>query len=115
VKTFEDLLADIRVKLMWGTLYYYYSRPAHPHPTITQHMFPFTPGELHHGWVLGRERIITAVPGTFTLGADDAVTVHWYGADGALMDRSGEERVEDDRRLVRLDLAEGEMAIIERR
>lgn len=114
VKSFEDLLRDIRNKLMWGGLYYYYSAPAHPHPTITQHMFPFTPVELHRGWLLGEERLITCVPGTFTLGDEDPVTVYWYGADGALTDRSGEQRVEDGRRLLRLDLAAGEMAVIER-
>lgn len=114
VKTFEDLLRDIRDKLMLGTVYYYYARPQQPYPTITQHMFPFTPVELHRGWVLGRERLITCVPGTFTLGDADAVRVYWYGADGALTDRTGEERVEKGRRLVRLDLAEGEMAVIER-
>ncbi len=114
VKDFATLLEDIRRKLMWGTLYYYYSRPAQPYPTITQQMFPFTPVELHRGWVLGEERLITAVPGTFSLGDDDAVTVYWYDADGALTDRSGEERVEDGKRLVRLELAEGEMAVIER-
>ncbi len=115
VKTFADLLADVRQKLMWGSLYYYYARPAHPYPTITQHMFPFTPVELHRGWLLGRERVITAVPGTFTLGDEAAVTVYWYGADGKLADGRGEERVEGGRRLVRLALAEGEMAVIERR
>lgn len=115
VRTFEDLLADIRLKLMWGSLYYYYSRPAQPHATITQRMFPFTPVELHRGWLLGEERIVTAVPGTFTFGDEEPVTVYRYGADGALMERGGEERVEAGRRLVRLDLAEGEMAVIERR
>ncbi|MGD9495351.1 MAG: hypothetical protein AB7Y46_03470 [Armatimonadota bacterium] len=115
VNSFDDLLRDIRDKLMWGGLYYYYSAPAHPHPTITQHMFPFTPVELHRGWLLGQERLITCVPGTFTLGDDAPVTVYWYGADGALTDRTGEERVEDGRRLVRLALGEGEMAVVERR
>lgn len=115
VKSFDDLLRDIRDKLMWGGLYYYYSAPPHPHPTITQHMFPFTPVELHRGWLLGEERLITCVPGTFTLGDEDAVTVYWYGPDGALTDRSGEERIEDGKRLIRLDLAEGEMAVIERK
>ena len=105
VKSFEDLLRDIRNKLMWGGLYYYLGA-AHPHPTITQHMFPFTPVELHRGWLLGEERLITCVPGT-TLGDEDPVTVYWYGADGALTDRSGEQRVEDGRRLLRLDLAAG--------
>lgn len=115
VKTFEDLLRDIRDKLMMGTVYYYYSRPQQPYPTITQHMFPFTPVELHRGWVLGRERLITCVPGTFTLGDDAAVTVYWYDAAGKLTDRTGEQRVENGRRLVRLALAAGEMAVIERR
>ncbi|NUQ01621.1 MAG: hypothetical protein HUU35_17395 [Armatimonadetes bacterium] len=115
VKTFDDLLADIRLKLMWGSLYYYYSRPAQPHPTITQRMFPFTPIELHRGWLLGRERLLTAVPGTFTLGDDAPVSVHWYGADGKEMDRVVEERVEQGRRLVRLPLGEREMAVIVRR
>lgn len=115
VKDFETLLADIRLKLMWGTVYYYYSRPAQPYPTITRHMFPFTPVELHRGWVLGQERLITAVPGTFSLGDDDPVTVYWYDAEGALTDRTGEERVEDGARLIRLALEDGEMAVIERR
>lgn len=114
VKTFDDLLADIRLKLMWGSLYYYYARPAQPHLTITQRMFPFTPVELHKGWLLGKERIITAVPGTFTFGDEGPVTVYWYGPDGALSERQGEERVDEGRRLVRLDLAEKEMAVIER-
>jgi hypothetical protein len=29
------------------------------------HMFPFTPVELHEGWVLGNERLITCVSGDF--------------------------------------------------
>jgi len=115
VKDFAGLLDDIRLKLMWGNVYYYYSRPAQPYPTITQHMFPFTPVELHHGWVLGEERLITAVPGTFSLGDDDAVTVYWYDAAGAQTDRTCEERIEDGKRLIRLPLGEGEMAVIERR
>ncbi len=116
VNDFQTLLDDIRLKLMWGTVYYYYSRPAHPYPTITQHMFPFTPVELHRGWVLGEERLITAVPGTFSLGDEDAVTVYWYDAAGALKEGATcEERVEGGQRLIRLPLAEGEMAVIERR
>jgi len=114
VSDFASLLDDIRLKLLWGSLYYYYSRPTQPYPTITQHMFPFTPVELHRGWLLGEERLLTCVPGTFTLGDDAPVTVYWYGADGALTANTGEERVEDGQRLVRLALGEGEMAVIER-
>ena len=28
-------------------------------------MFPITPLELHEGWILGKERIITAISGTY--------------------------------------------------
>jgi len=78
------------------------------------HMFPFTPVELHHGWLLGKERILTAVPGTFTFGVAQPVRVHWYDAAGKLTDRQGEQRVEQGRRLVRLALDEGEMAAVVR-
>jgi len=114
-KTFDDLLRDIRDKLMWGSLYYYYASPKQPYPTITQHMFPFTPGELHRGWLLGKERLVTAVPGTFTLGDKEAVTVYWYDAAGKLTDQQGEQTVQEGRRLVRLALGDKEMAVIERK
>ena len=66
--------------------------------------------------MLGQERLITAVPGTFSLGDDDPVTIYWYDAAGALKeDATCEERVEDGKRLIRLPLAEKEMAVIERR
>ena len=114
VKDFPGLLDDIRAKLMWGSLYYYYAAPKQPYPTITAKMFPFTPVELHRGWLLGKERILTAVPGTFTLGDDDPVSVSWYDAAGKLTERHGEQRVENGTRWIRLALAEKEMAVIER-
>jgi len=115
IEGFDSLLDDIRTKLMWGTLYYYYRVPAHPHPTITQHMFPFTPVELHRGWLLGKERIVSAVPGTFTFGDTDEVTVYWYDAAGKMTESQGEQRIEDGRRLIRIALGKDEMAVIERR
>jgi hypothetical protein len=50
-------------------------------------LFPFTPVELHRGWLLGKERIITAVPGTFTLGDASPVKVCWYDAVGKLSEK----------------------------
>ncbi len=114
VKDFPTLVEDIRRKLMWGSVYYYYSTPSQPYPTITEHMFPFTPVELHRAWLLGKERILTAVPGTFTFGDRAPVRVYWYDAAGKLTEKTGEERVEGTRRLVRLALGAGEMAAIVR-
>jgi hypothetical protein len=114
VKDFAGLWDDIRAKVMWGSLYYYYATPKQPYGTITQHMFPFTPVELHHGWLLGRERIVTAVPGTFTFSDMRPLRVYWYDSAGKLTDRPGQERAVGNRRLVRLALSEREMAVIER-
>ncbi len=114
VKDWPTLIADVRSKLDLGTVYYYYARPDQPAPTITQHMFPFTPVELHSGWLLGEERILTKLPGTYTFGDDAQVKVYWYGNEGGAVAKEASQEVKQGRRLVRLDLAEGEMAVIVR-
>ena len=112
VKDWKTLLEDIRRKLDVGTVYYYYSRPEQPAPTVTEHMFPFTPVELHAGWLLGKKRIVTRLSGTYTFGDDDGVTVYCYGNEGPTDGRGVSETVKDGRRLVRLELGEDEMAVI---
>ncbi len=59
--------------LRHGVLYCHYTseipppdQPGGGEYGILNHMFPFTPVELHEGWLVGKERIITAVSGTFT-------------------------------------------------
>ena len=49
-------------------LYYHYAYPILPESGLgsgeygpINHMFPFTPIELHVGWLKGKERIVTAV------------------------------------------------------
>ncbi len=63
--------------LRHGALYYHYSSDYHyvasaaggvPHVADfgpINRMYPITPVELHEGWIIGRERIVTAVSGTF--------------------------------------------------
>lgn len=54
-----------------GELYYYYaselptSGPGAGEYGIINHMFPFTPVELHAGYLIGKERILTAKSGEF--------------------------------------------------
>ena len=59
--------------LRHGALYCHYTseipppdQPGGGEYGILNHMVPFTPVELHEGWVVGKERILTAVSGTFT-------------------------------------------------
>jgi hypothetical protein len=63
----RTLIAHLR----FGLLYYCYSTNFPPDGERggefgpLNHMFPFTPIELHEGWVLGQERLITCVSGDF--------------------------------------------------
>ena len=58
--------------LRHGALYCHYSteipepgQPGGGDYGILRYMYPFTPVELHEGWVVGKERILTAVSGDF--------------------------------------------------
>ena len=59
-----DMAKDIRIALMQGSLYYHYLGDTGC-PTITSYMYPFTPVELHEGWMMAEERILTALSGDF--------------------------------------------------
>ena len=54
-----------------GILYYYYEDtipevgPGAGEYGELNHMFPFTPVELHAGWIVGKERILTAKSGSY--------------------------------------------------
>ena len=67
----ETLQRSVISYLRYGALYCYYSANIVPEDMpggygVLTHMYPFTPVELHEGWVVGQERIITAVSGTYT-------------------------------------------------
>ena len=57
--------------LRHGLLYYHYGTeipeegPGAGEYGAINHMFPMTPVELHEGWIVGEERTITAVSGTY--------------------------------------------------
>lgn len=49
-------------------------------------MFPFTPRELHEGWVLGEDKLITAVPGEFPWPYDRTPRVKVFNQFGLEID-----------------------------
>ena len=49
------------------------TRHNYPHE-ISRYLFPFTPIELHHGYLLGKERIITLLRGSMA-GLESAACV----------------------------------------
>ena len=73
-----------------GCLYSWYAVRVFPtHKTLTEHMFPFTPMELHEGYVIGKERIVTNRSGSFGWG--DASEFEWHVYDREGRETSGTE------------------------
>ncbi len=72
-----------------GLVYYYYT------PDITEeqagicdNMFPFTPVELHEGYVVGRERTVTAVSGRYSMKGNRAPQILYFDCRGMLKPNS---------------------------
>ena len=71
----EIINKSIITGLRNGVVYYYYGTEMLPNGEtppdgsyeLCNLMFPFTPRELHEGWVYGKERLVTAVSGTFVV------------------------------------------------
>ena len=80
--------------LDWGGIYYWYSSHNRPtRPTLTSHMFPFTPIELHGGYVIGKERILTNRSGLFGWGDMAAFEAHVFDRVGKETDKIKVPRV----------------------
>ncbi|MGQ9732277.1 MAG: hypothetical protein ACUVX8_13525 [Candidatus Zipacnadales bacterium] len=81
---------------------------------ISRYLFPFTPLELHHGYLLGRERIITMHSGSYGWhGEETRCMVRIFDPEGKLREERGPLMVSDTQRM-EIKLAEGEVAVIER-
>jgi hypothetical protein len=81
-KNRQGMMTDVRNALLNGTLYYYYHR-LQACPTITNLMFPFTPIEIHRGWLLGQERILTIYSGRFGWKRENSLCVpHVFSQSG---------------------------------
>ena len=85
--------------LDWGGLYYWYSAPIVPtRPTLTAYMFPFTPIELHSGYLIGQERILTNRSGLFGWGDLSQFEVHAFDRVGKETDTIQVPRIIRDRK-----------------
>ena len=70
-RTEKDAYRVILRALDYGCLYAWYGSNVSPeYKTLTEHMYPITPLEIHSGYVIGRERVITSRSGLF--GWDDS-------------------------------------------
>ena len=116
-RTLQDAYDVMLRALHWGCIYNWYSGTIIPkYKTITEHMFPFTPIELHSGYVVGKERILTAKSGLFGWGDDAAFDIHVYDRTGRETKGSEAKRVlRDGKAYAEIRIAEGYSAAIVRR
>ena len=71
-----------------GCLYAWYANRVFPrHKMLTEHMYPFTPIEIHSGYVIGRERILTNRSGLFSWGDQSEFVAHLFDREGKETDR----------------------------
>ncbi len=81
---------------------------------IEPHMFPFTPIELHAGYLLGEERILATHSGNYGWPGEQCLArVLHFDTEGKLTGKDFPTTVGAEAR-TKVDLAEGEMIVLER-
>jgi len=87
-RKFADSWKVMLRALDFGGLYCVYQtvRVFPRHPTLTKYMYPFTPIELHKGYLIGKERIITKVSGLFGWGDASEFDIKVFDTNGKLTD-----------------------------
>ncbi|HNR36311.1 MAG TPA: hypothetical protein PKO36_14105, partial [Candidatus Hydrogenedentes bacterium] len=79
-----DAYAVMLAALDYGCVYHWYGDvtviPTHPH--LTQYMFPITPIELHEGYIIGQERIVTKKSGCYGWGDASHHETHVFDDTG---------------------------------
>ncbi|NLO04981.1 MAG: hypothetical protein GX131_04030 [candidate division WS1 bacterium] len=81
---------------------------------VQPYLFPFTPIELHPGYLLGQERIVVSISGDFGWhGERTLARVTHFDTDGMITDR-GFATVVGAEAKTQVDLEEGELVVLER-
>lgn len=111
----EEFMDDIRLQLQHGMLYYPYNYRGKENYGVLRHMFPFTPIEIHDGWLLGEERIITLKSGVYGWGDNSTIKCHLFDTDGKeIPARLFHIQSIGGKTFVSVDLGKGQIAILER-
>jgi hypothetical protein len=114
----EDAYRNMVAALDYGCVSHWYSDmqviPAYE--TITKFMYPITPVELHEGYIIGKERILTNRSGLFGWGDASKHEVHVYDDTGREVPDFKAPTVErDGATFSELRIAEGWSAAIVRK
>jgi hypothetical protein len=83
--------------LDYGAVYYWYHTAIDvTHPTLTSYMFPITPINLGHGYIIAKERILTNTSGYFGWGDKSDFDVVVFNDRGNQTDQVKVPKVERD-------------------
>ncbi len=115
-RTIVDAYRWMLKALDYGCVYNWYSqRVFAEYETLGAYMFPITPMELHGGYIIGRERIITKLSGLYGWGDASEHEVHVFDADGRpVTDFDAPTHTMDGKTYTELRLAEDWSAAIVR-
>jgi hypothetical protein len=114
----QDAYETMLAALDYGCVYYWYNdmTVTPTHKTLTSQMFPITPLEIHAGYLIGEERIVTKLSGTYGWGDDSRHELHVYNDKGEeVPDFDAPFTEQDGLTWTELRLAEDWSAAIERR
>ena len=115
-KTPLDAYHNMLRALDYGCLYNWYGEAVVPeHPTLAGSMFPITPIELHEGYIIGEERIVTNRSGLYGWNTTDRHGVHVFDGRGReALDFNAPTRTIDGVTFTELRLPKGFGAVIVR-
>jgi hypothetical protein len=92
-----DAYRDMVRQLDYGAVYYWYRREIDAtHPTLTSYMYPITPINLGHGFIIAKERILTNRSGEFGWGDDSQFKTYVFDDRGNQTDKIKIPRIEKD-------------------
>lgn len=92
-----DAYRDMVKGLDYGTVYYWYRREIDAtYPTLTSYMYPITPINLGHGYIIGKERILTNTSGYFGWNDDSAIKAVVFDDRGKQTDKVDVKTVRRD-------------------
>ena len=96
-RTEKDAYRVMMRALDYGCLYAWYGSNVYAeHKTLTEHMYPITPLEIHSGYVIGQERIITNRSGLFGWNDRSDFRGFVYDREGRATDGYPVKRVDRD-------------------
>ncbi|GMV99144.1 MAG: hypothetical protein AMXMBFR84_02830 [Candidatus Hydrogenedentota bacterium] len=111
----QDAYNTMLAALDYGCVYHWYNDMTviPTHHTLTQHMYPITPMELHEGYLIGEERIITKKSGMYGWGDMSEHETHVYDDTGREAEGFAAPRVViDGKAYTELRIGEGWSAAI---